>query len=171
MRLHTPLLGRNERRRRPHSAASQIEVKDSGICELDFFVGRTTNPDFERRLCQRLKTAIERPIEVTVTGKGVDAVTTELCVTAPWDAGGHARPRVLLDVTHALRQLGIMVFKADIHTARIPGRPLQEIHRFLLTDSHGQPIDDPLMRDKVVKKARRGAGRAACVLLRGCSFR
>lgn len=93
-------------------APLQIEVKDSGICELDFFVGRTTNPDFERRLCQRLKRAIERPIEVTVTGKGVDAVTTELCVTAPWDAGGHARPRVLLDVTHALRQLGIMVFKA-----------------------------------------------------------
>lgn len=112
----------------------------------------------------RLKRAIERPIEVTVTGKGVDAVTTELCVTAPWDAGGHARPRVLLDVTHALRQLGIMVFKADIHTARIPGRPLQEIHRFLLTDSHGQPIDDPLMRDKVVKKARRGREAALCLL-------
>lgn len=132
----------------------QIEIKDTGICELDFFVGRTTNPDFERKLCQKLKRAIERPIEVTVTGKGVDAVTTELCVTAPWDAGGHARPRVLLDVTHALCSLGIMVFKADIHTARIPGRPLQEIHRFLLTDSHGQPIDDPMMRDKVVKKAR-----------------
>ena len=44
----------------------------------------------------RLRRAIERPIEVGVTGKGIDAVTTELCVTAPTDAGGHARPRVLL---------------------------------------------------------------------------
>jgi hypothetical protein len=33
---------------------------------------------------------------VGVTGKGIDAVTTELCVTAPMDAGGYARPRVLL---------------------------------------------------------------------------
>ena len=31
-----------------------------------------------------------------MTGKGIDAVTTELCVTAPMDAGGYARPRVLL---------------------------------------------------------------------------
>lgn len=66
-----------------------------------------------------------------MTGKGIDAVTTELCVTAPMDAGGYARPRVLLgafwtvwcsgfgltvvacalDVTNALRRLGIMVFK------------------------------------------------------------
>ena len=44
----------------------------------------------------RLRRAIERPIEVGVSGKGIDAVTTELCVTAPTDAGGHARPRVLL---------------------------------------------------------------------------
>ena len=66
-----------------------------------------------------------RTAQVSVTGKGIDAVTTELCVTAPYDAGGHARPRVLLDVTSALRQLGIMVFKADIHTARIQGKPLQ----------------------------------------------
>ena len=109
-----------------------------------------------------------------MTGKGIDAVTTELCVTAPMDAGGHARPRVLLgtprhasagvaclltccapaDVTNALRRLGIMVFKADIHTARIQGKPLQEVHRFLLTDAFGQPIDDPSMRDRVVKMVR-----------------
>ena len=131
-----------------------------------------------------------------MTGKGIDAVTTELCVTAPMDAGGYARPRVLLgalisaelqlllvdspvplsrapDVTNALRRLGIMVFKAstairmphalrltcclqaDIHTARIPGKPLQEVHRFLLTDAFGQPIDDPVLRDRVVKQVRR----------------
>jgi len=56
------------------------------------------------------------------------------------------------DVTNALRQLGIMVFKADIHTTRVPGKPLQEVHRFLLTDANGQPIDDPILRDRVVKK-------------------
>jgi hypothetical protein len=44
--------------------------------------------------------------------------------------------------------------QADIHTARITGKPLQEVHRFLLTDALGQPIDDPVLRDKVVKMVR-----------------
>ena len=44
--------------------------------------------------------------------------------------------------------------QADIHTARMPGKPLQEVHRFLLTDANGQPIDDPVLRDRVVKQAR-----------------
>jgi hypothetical protein len=48
--------------------------------------------------------------------------------------------------------------QADIHTARITGKPLQEVHRFLLTDSLGQPIDDPVLRDKVVKMARLRVG-------------
>ena len=80
---------------------------------------------------------------VGLSSKGLDSVTTELCVTAPMDAAGFARPRVLLDVTDALRSLGVMVFKADIHSARSPGRPLLEVHRFLLTDLAGQPIVDP----------------------------
>jgi len=47
-----------------------------------------------------------------------------------------------------------VVAQADIHTARIPGKPLQEVHRFLLTDANGQPIDDPIMRDRVVRMVR-----------------
>ena len=95
-------------------------MRDNGICELDLFVGRTSSQEVERRLCHRcvaalldvtdpgrlpapsrLRRAIERPIEVGVTGKGIDAVTTELCVTAPMDAGGYARPRVLLGAYQA----------------------------------------------------------------------
>lgn len=77
-------------------------------------------------------------------------------------------------MTNALRQLGIMVFKAcgahasprlltqapqaDIHTARVAGKPLQEVHRFLLTDAFGLPIDDPAMRERVVAAVRTAAG-------------
>lgn len=132
----------------------KVVVRDTGVCELDLFVGRTANPEVEHRLCARLKRAIERPVEVGFTSKSGGSVTTELCVTAPMDAGGHARPRVLLDVTQALRVLGIMVFKAVIHTARAPGKPLQEVHRFLLTDACGHPIDDPGVRDTVVNSVR-----------------
>ena len=140
----------------------KVEVRESGVCELDLFVGRNSSEEVERNLClrcaprprdgaapsspatlRRLKRAIERPLVVGLSSKGVDSVTTELCVTAPMDAAGFARPRVLLDVTDALRSLGVMVFKADIHSARSPGRPLLEVHRFLLTDLAGQPIVDP----------------------------
>ena len=140
----------------------KVEVRESGVCELDLFVGRNSSEEVERNLClrcaprprdgaapsspatlRRLKRAIERPLVVGLSSKGVDSVTTELCVTAPMDAAGFARPRVLLDVTDALRSLGVMVFKADIHSARSPGRPLLEVHRFLLTDLAGQPIIDP----------------------------
>jgi hypothetical protein len=85
---------------------------------------------------------------VGVTGKGIDAVTTELCVTAPMDAGGYARPRVLLgalcgpsllllvvsvtpsrvpDVTNALRRLGIMVFKVRTAALSLPARRLRSL--------------------------------------------
>ena len=131
---------------------SQIEVKGNGICELDLFIGRTATPESERRLCARLKRAIERPLEVhilrmhcfcsqlstvglvmtdhgawqvTVTGKGIDAVTTELCVTAPYDAGGHARPRVLLDVTNALRQARQHPYPLERPIAPISSAPVQ----------------------------------------------
>ena len=109
----------------------QVEVRDNGICELDLFVGRTSNQDVERRLCHRcvpsasssppprsahflfapsrLRRAIERPIEVGVTGKGIDAVTTELCVTAPMDAGGYARPRVLLGALFLLQRRSVIM--------------------------------------------------------------
>jgi hypothetical protein len=45
----------------------------------------------------------------------------------------------------ALRQLKVMVFKADIITdgrsaANSAGATRQEVHRFLLTDERGQPI-------------------------------
>ena len=69
---------------------------------------------------------------------------TELRVIAPLDISGFTRPRVLLDVTEALRQLQVMVFKADIITdgrsAANLGATRQEVHRFLLTDERGQPI-------------------------------
>jgi hypothetical protein len=35
------------------TAPSQVEVRETGICELDLFVGRTSNQEVERRLCQR----------------------------------------------------------------------------------------------------------------------
>ena len=95
---------------------------------------------------------------------GLDEITTELRVIAPLDISGFTRPRVLLDVTEALRQLNVMVFKADIiidsrsggggrDGAQLSereglGATRQEVHRFLLTDERGQPISS--VRDRKV---------------------
>lgn len=137
---------------------------------MDLFVGRCTNVRERRYLCQRYKENVERPVSVQIMTAGLDETTTELRVIAPLDISGFTRPRVLLDVTEALRQLKVMVFKADIliddrsgtlgefergqafGEDRLGGdggaATRQEVHRFLLTDAHGQPISS--VRDRKV---------------------
>ena len=118
-------------------------------------------------LCRpRLRRAIERPLEVGVTGKGIDAVTTELCVTAPMDAGGHARPRVLLGTPrHALHfatpRSGILAVGPtfNIHRYsedRVPaGAVLVDLLRMLRREK------DPESRKQVVIRKLGMAGAAA----------
>ncbi len=140
------------------------------LCEIDLFVGRCTDVRERRYLCQRYKENVERPVSVQIMTAGLDETTTELRVIAPLDISGFTRPRVLLDVTEALRQLRVMVFKADILIDDRSGAVgpefrggfgddgrygdgggatrCTEVHRFLLTDAHGQPISS--VRDRKV---------------------
>ena len=144
------------------------------LCEIDLFVGRCTDVRERRYLCQRYKENVERPVSVQIMTAGLDETTTELRVIAPLDISGFTRPRVLLDVTEALRQLQVMVFKADIliddRSQLQVGNEFgvnrggfaddrrygdgggatrcTEVHRFLLTDAHGQPISS--VRDRKV---------------------
>jgi len=119
---------------------------------------------------------------VQIMTAGLDETTTELRVIAPLDISGFTRPRVLLDVTEALRQLKVMVFKADIliDDTKTHGEngvnsqdfinpnsdtsdsnyldglkktsARQEVHRFLLTDANGQPIASVRDRKIVVNR-------------------
>ena len=165
----------------PRALAKSASPEDDGnetgghLCEIDLFVGRCTDVRERRYLCQRYKENVERPVSVQIMTAGLDETTTELRVIAPLDISGFTRPRVLLDVTEALRQLKVMVFKADIliddrsESAALGGfgsegggaigngdRGLrgdgaatrQEVHRFLLTDASGQPIAS--VRDRKV---------------------
>jgi ACT domain-containing protein len=156
-----------------HISYAKVELKSGGLCEVDLFVARCTNLQEQRYLCQRYKENIERPVSVQIMTMGLDEITTELRVIAPLDISGFTRPRVLLDVTEALRQLKVMVFKADIiimnpdrsdggiigggsansspgNSTQVgpPGATRQEVHRFLLTDARGQPISS--VRDRKV---------------------
>ena len=67
------------------------------------------------------------------------------------DISGHARPRVLINVTEALQDLDVMVFKADIliDPSTVDNEIQDEVHRFLLTDRSGEPISRPEDRQRV----------------------
>ena len=178
MRAGPGMRGRDARKKQKESSSSvrgglyDDDPAPSGgyLCEIDLFVGRCTNVRERRYLCQRYKENVERPVSVQIMTAGLDETTTELRVIAPLDISGFTRPRVLLDVTEALRQLKVMVFKADIliddrsgalgefergqtfGEDRLGGdggaATRQEVHRFLLTDAHGQPISS--VRDRKV---------------------
>ena len=144
-----------------HISYAKVNLRPGGVCEVDLFAARCTNLQEQRYLCQRYKENVERPVSVQIMTMGLDEITTELRVIAPLDISGFTRPRVLLDVTEALRQLKVMVFKADIIIDNRgvgggdsssggggAGATRQEVHRFLLTDERGQPISS--VRDRKV---------------------
>lgn len=116
--------------------------KKWATCEVVLFLSRIRDESEVRTICSELKSAVERPWTVGIANVGVDGQCTQLSVRASLDAAGLARPRVLLDVTEALRRLSVWVFKADIKAARASNdqNRRHEVHSFLLTDSRGQAI-------------------------------
>ncbi|GJP42724.1 hypothetical protein CLOM_g2261, partial [Closterium sp. NIES-68] len=68
-----------------------------------------------------------------------EAAEAELLVATPVECCGRGRPRVLFDMTLALRQINVQVFKADIARHEMGGRTW-EVYRLILQDKGGQPI-------------------------------
>jgi len=130
---------------------AKIEIIEGGICEVALFTRNIASEAQTDYLCSRYKEHVDRPIVVQMLATPTDNLTSELRVFAPLDIGGHTRPRVLLNVTEALQDLAIMVFKADILIdPRTVDQPIQEeVHRFLLTESSGEPISDAARRQLV----------------------
>jgi hypothetical protein len=67
----------------------------------------------QRRLCQCMHAEVQHPLRVVVVSRGPD---TELLVATPIEFCGRGRPRVLYDVTLALRELNICIFKVNLHS-------------------------------------------------------
>jgi len=130
---------------------AKIEIIEGGICEIALFTRNIASEAQTDYLCSRYKEHVDRPIVVQMLATPVDNLTSELRVFAPLDIGGYTRPRVLLNVTEALQDLAVMVFKADILIdPRTVDQPIQEeVHRFVLTESSGEPISDAARRQLV----------------------
>ncbi|CAK9249784.1 unnamed protein product [Sphagnum jensenii] len=110
-------------------------ITENGISMISVFVLRAdgqkiTDVEEKKRLCICMHTEVEHPLRVAVVTRGPD---TELHVATPIEICGRGRPRVLYDVTLALKQLDICIFKADIGRHVVANRHW-EIYRFLLVD-------------------------------------
>jgi len=132
---------------------AKVEIVDKAVCEIALFTRKNKDQEQTDYLCAKFKEHVDRPLKVEMLCESDDGggLTSELRVVAPLDIASHTRPRVLLDVTEALQDLNVMVFKADIVTApRTEGSSLQEeVHRFLLTDLNGDPISTREARQQV----------------------
>ena len=130
---------------------AKVEIVDKVVCEVVLFTRKNKDQEQTDYLCAKYKEHVDRPIKVEMLSESGNALTSELRVVAPLDIVGHTRPRVLLDVTEALQDLRVMVFKADIITTpRTEGKQLQEeVHRFLLTDVNGEPLATNEARQQV----------------------
>ncbi|KAJ7561770.1 hypothetical protein O6H91_03G040600 [Diphasiastrum complanatum] len=116
-------------------AYGRFSINDKGNGEIDIFVtqagGRKLiDPEKQKALCSRLQKEIRSPFYLGVVMRGPD---TELLVAAPIDSSGRGRPRVLYDVTLALKTLSICIFQADIGKYIFDERQW-EVYRFLLSD-------------------------------------
>ncbi|EFJ25064.1 hypothetical protein SELMODRAFT_173843 [Selaginella moellendorffii] len=109
---------------------------DKGRGEIDLFItqadGRKlVDPEKQKALCERVVRDVANPLWVTVLPRGPDS---ELFVATPIELSGKGRPRVLYDVTLALKMLDVCIFQADIGRHAI-GDMQWEIYRVLLIDS------------------------------------
>lgn len=130
---------------------AKIEIVDGTTCEVSLFTRNIKDQDQTDYLCSKYKDHVDQPLKVEMLCSPIDGLTSELRVVAPMDISGHARPRVLINVTEALQDLDVMVFKADIliDPSTVDNEIQDEVHRFLLTDRSGEPIFRPEDRQRV----------------------
>lgn len=87
-----------------------------GTIDLDLFVfqpdGRKIlDPHKQKMLLQMMERELQHTLRVVVTTRGPD---TELLVATPIELSGRGRPRVLYDITLALKMLDICIFKVCV---------------------------------------------------------
>lgn len=100
-------------------ADGRIAKLDNGNTEISIFIvgrdgGKITETSEQRSVCKLIKSEVEHPLRIKVVTRGPD---TELLVATPIESCGKGRPRVLYDVTLALKMLDICIFKVGLQCA------------------------------------------------------
>ncbi|PWA76178.1 ACT domain-containing protein [Artemisia annua] len=137
-------------------AYGRVSSSVDGIRSLDLFVQnedgkKIMNIENQIALCSRLKEEMLHPLRVMITNRGPD---TELLVANPVELSGKGRPRVVYDVTFALKTLGICIFSAEIVRHSTLDREW-EVYRFLLVEKQGVPLTSKQAKQDIINKVRR----------------
>eukprot|EP00246_Nothoceros_aenigmaticus_P013013 TRINITY_DN4270_c0_g1_i2.p1 TRINITY_DN4270_c0_g1~~TRINITY_DN4270_c0_g1_i2.p1 ORF type:complete len:457 (-),score=70.54 TRINITY_DN4270_c0_g1_i2:132-1502(-) len=136
-------------------AYGRITSPVKGTIDLDLFLlqsdGRKIlDPHKQKNLLQMMERELQRPLRVVIVTRGPD---TELLVATPIEFSGRGRPRVLYDITLALKMLDICIFKADI-TRHAVGDRFWEVYRFLLIDKPELALTTPRIRSLIADRVR-----------------
>ncbi|KAL4575112.1 hypothetical protein LXL04_021953 [Taraxacum kok-saghyz] len=137
-------------------AYGRVSPTVNGTRSLDLFIqnengNKILDNENQVALCSRLKEEMLHPLRVIITNRGPD---TQLLVANPVEKSGKGRPRVVYDVTLALKSLNICVFSAEIGRYSRCEREW-EVYRFLLDENHGFPLTSKEVKQKIVDKVRR----------------
>ncbi|CAK9256508.1 unnamed protein product [Sphagnum jensenii] len=137
-------------------AHGRVATLENGSTEINIFLLRTegrkiTDVEKQKLLCRCMHAEVQHPLRVVVVSRGPD---TELLVATPIELCGRGRPRVLYDVTLALRELSICIFKADIGRHVVADRQW-EIYRFLLIDRPDLSLTSSRIRSLIAERVQR----------------
>lgn len=96
-------------------AHMRIMSLDTGNSEISVFFldpkgQRIEDKTKQNEICARVREAVENPLRIKIVTRGED---TELFVSSPIENCGRGRPRVVYDVTLALRKLDICIFQVN----------------------------------------------------------
>jgi len=99
---------------------------ENGSSELCVFVldangHKITDLQEQKALMQCMEEEVGHPVRIKMGTRGTD---TELLVATPIEKCGKGRPRVLYDVTLALKMLDICIFKVNLSFESIVSCPV-----------------------------------------------
>lgn len=97
---------------------------------LDPHGQRIEDPVRQDEICAVVRGAVENPLRIKIVTRGED---TELFISSPIENCGRGRPRVVYDVTLALKKLDICIFQAEINRHDVNNQQW-EVYRFLLAE-------------------------------------
>jgi len=154
------------------SGVCQMDVFVQEVANSSSKCTRIEATEMQQDLCIRVHQALSCPVFISTANVGSGEMCTQLIVGARIDSGGRGRPRVLYDTSKVLKQMSLGVFKMDMYmgscsewgsgaSPRVDGcgnasnenggsgtmeyDDVDEVHRFIVTDEHGQPIRKDLL--------------------------
>lgn len=136
-------------------AHMRIASLDNGNSEISvFFLNskgqKITDPTKKEEILSSVREAVDNPLRIKIITRGVD---TELFVSTPIENCGRGRPRVIYDVTLALKMLDVGIFQADIGRHEVNNQRW-EVYRFLLSDREDFNLTYTRNRNLIIERVQ-----------------